>query len=473
LYVCRFVFMFKESDEDLTPYAKLLKQLKSNHEWQKQISLGKRIGLYRIHEELGSGNFAQVKAATHCLTKGKVAIKIIDKGKLDQKTHRMLTREISTMEALHHPNAIRLYEVVETLSKVYLVMEFAEGGELFKRISSKGAYPERDAKIIFTQICSAVDHMHKQNIVHRDLKAENVFLAGNLYVKVGDYGFSTTISFKEQLTTFCGSPPYAAPELFREEKYPGPYVDIWALGVMLYFIVSALMPFTAPTVSALRKLILEGQYEVPSCVSSECQDLIQGILQMVPQNRLTLAQIQSHRFLYGVIIPTPLDKYNICPRIEDQPPDQSSLQDHDLEMRATGSASAITIPQSKEEIKVRKQLNEFGITDKMMAECQYSGAKSMVTGTYRILLHRLQLAAHSDELYGAVPGQLRHPSRFHVLSGRNKPRQDLLGPSSYSGDNFTYTQNRIRRSGPLSSAEPEIQLERQSGLTISKACAVL
>ncbi|KFM65889.1 Serine/threonine-protein kinase NIM1, partial [Stegodyphus mimosarum] len=156
----------------------------------------------------------------------------------------MLSKEVSAMESIQHPHIIRLYEVIETPAKMFLAMEFAEGGELFHKIANDGRMPENDAKIIFSQLSSAVAHMHKHNIVHRDLKAENVFITRKNLVKVGDFGFSTIVQNpKEILLTFCGSPPYVAPEIFQNENYVGPSVDVWSLGVLLYFIVTASLPF--------------------------------------------------------------------------------------------------------------------------------------------------------------------------------------------------------------------------------------
>ena len=138
----------------------------------------------------------------------------MNKTKLDEKTQRLLIREISSMQKLHHQNIIRLYEVIHTQNRLYICMEYAPDGELFTRVNDFGKIKESESRVIFSQIISAVDHMHSHNIIHRDIKAENIFFANSspVIVKIGDFGFSTEANIYKQLNTYCGSPPYAAPE---------------------------------------------------------------------------------------------------------------------------------------------------------------------------------------------------------------------------------------------------------------------
>nr|CAD7438654.1 unnamed protein product [Timema bartmani] len=190
------------------------------------------IGKYKLLKTIGKGNFAKVKLAKHMPTGKEVAIKIIDKTQL---------------------NPVKLFQVIETEKTLYLVMEYASGGEVFDYLVLHGRMKEKEARAKFRQIVSAVQYCHQKKIIHRDLKAENLLLDSEMNIKIADFGFSNEFTPGNKLDTFCGSPPYAAPELFQGKKYDGPEVDVWSLGVILYTLVSGSLPFDGSTLRELRE----------------------------------------------------------------------------------------------------------------------------------------------------------------------------------------------------------------------------
>nr|XP_057934978.1 serine/threonine-protein kinase SIK3 homolog isoform X5 [Doryrhamphus excisus] len=256
-----------------------------------------RVGHYEIERTIGKGNFAVVKLATHIYTKAKVAIKIVDKTQLDDENLKKIFREVQIMKLLKHPHIIRLYQVMETERMIYLVTEYASGGEIFDHLVAHGRMAEKDARKKFKQIVAAVHFCHCRNIVHRDLKAENLLLDHNLNIKIADFGFSNLFSRGQLLKTWCGSPPYAAPELFEGKEYDGPKVDIWSLGVVLYVLVCGALPFDGSTLQNLRARVLSGKFRIPFFMSTDCEYLIRHMLVLEPSRRLSMEQICKNKWM--------------------------------------------------------------------------------------------------------------------------------------------------------------------------------
>ncbi|XP_028977324.1 serine/threonine-protein kinase SIK2 [Esox lucius] len=256
-----------------------------------------RVGFYDIERTLGKGNFAVVKLARHRITKTEVAIKIIDKSQLDAVNLEKIYREVQIMKMLDHPHIIKLYQVMETKNMLYLVTEYAKNGEIFDYLAKHGRLSELEARRKFWQILSAVEYCHNRNIVHRDLKAENLLLDGHMNIKIADFGFGNFFQPGEPLATWCGSPPYAAPEVFEGQQYEGPQLDIWSMGVVLYVLVCGALPFDGPSLPVLRQRVLEGRFRIPYFMTEDCEHLIRRMLVLDPSKRLSVAQIKEHKWM--------------------------------------------------------------------------------------------------------------------------------------------------------------------------------
>ncbi|XP_011666723.1 MAP/microtubule affinity-regulating kinase 3 isoform X3 [Strongylocentrotus purpuratus] len=255
------------------------------------------VGKYRLIKTIGKGNFAKVKLAKHIPTGKEVAIKIIDKTQLNPSSLQKVYREVKIMKLLDHPNIVKLFEVIETDKTLYLAMEYASGGEVFDYLVAHGRMKEKEARAKFRQIVSAVQYCHQKRVVHRDLKAENLLLDKDLNIKIADFGFSNEFTIGCKLDTFCGSPPYAAPELFQGKKYDGPEVDVWSLGVILYTLVSGSLPFDGQNLKELRERVLRGKYRIPFYMSTDCENLLKRFLMLNPAKRAMLETIMKDKWM--------------------------------------------------------------------------------------------------------------------------------------------------------------------------------
>ncbi|MBN3298228.1 SNF related kinase b [Amia ocellicauda] len=263
---------------------------------------GKIAGLYDLDRTLGKGHFAVVKLARHVFTGQLVAVKVIDKTKLDSLAAGHLLQEVRCMKLVQHPNVVRLYEVIDTQTKLYLILELGDGGDMYDYIMRhEGGVSEAQAKVHFAQIVRAISYCHRLHVVHRDLKPENVvFFRQQGTVKLTDFGFSNHFQPGTMLMTSCGSLAYSAPEILLGEEYDAPAVDIWSLGVILYMLVCGQPPFQEANDSETLIMIMDCRYTVPVHISEECRDLISRMLQRDPGKRASLEEIESHVWLQGV-----------------------------------------------------------------------------------------------------------------------------------------------------------------------------
>ena len=267
----------------------------------------KQIGDYLINEELGSGGFGKVVSGTHIPTGEKVAIKIMDKEQImsDELNKERVLNEISILKIVRHNNIVKLYEVMETPQKIYLVMEYCDSGDMFDYIVAKQHLSERQACVFFQELIDALSYLHSQNIVHRDVKPENILLqtfGKSLTCKLIDFGISRTYTLDKLISTPCGTASYAPPEMHKGEEYYGLLSDVWSAGVLLYAMVCGYLPFCEEDEDTNIDNIIKGNYEIPEEASPDLKDLIKHIMDIDPLTRYDIDQIKKHPW-YNLVTP--------------------------------------------------------------------------------------------------------------------------------------------------------------------------
>ncbi|CAK84768.1 unnamed protein product (macronuclear) [Paramecium tetraurelia] len=280
----------------------------------------KSIGNYILGKTIGEGTFGQVKLGQHTITNETVAIKILEKSKMKENIdYDRISREINCLKKLRHPNIIQIYEIVQTVNSLYLIMEYAPGGELFQVIIKNQRLNEKDAAEYMMQILSGVQYMHDNYVMHRDLKPENLLLDENNKIKIVDFGLSNQFKDGQLLKTACGSPCYAAPEMIQGKEYDPKSADTWSCGVILFAMVNGYLPFEDKNLNLLYKKIMNCEYATPKYMSPLCKDLLEKILQVNPLIRYNIQQIVQHYWIQTCItnpILTPgYGEINICQEV--------------------------------------------------------------------------------------------------------------------------------------------------------------
>ena len=275
---------------------------KSLNKYKKIIAINKSdtIGDFKIGLKIGQGTFSKVCMGIHIPTGEKVAIKILPKNQIKEKTDKIrIEKEIALQKKLHHQNIIHQYSVLDTEDSIYIITEYCSGGELFNYIVSKRRLPEVEACRIFQQLINGLEYLHKQKICHRDLKPENLLFDSKKNLKIADFGLSNEY-IKGKLGTPCGSPCYAAPEMVTGQKYMGDSVDIWSSGIVLYSMVCGYLPFEDEDQMVLFHKIAKGLFTLPGYLSYKCKDLIKNILVTNPNKRYGFDEIKNHPWFMSV-----------------------------------------------------------------------------------------------------------------------------------------------------------------------------
>ena len=269
---------------------------KEKDEDEKEYS--KKIGDYILFEQIGQGTFSKVTRAFHIITEQIVAVKILDKQKIEDEIDiERIIREIEILRSISHPNISQMYETYSTVHNFYLMMEYVEGGDLFDFISDNCFLPENKACFFFRQLISVMEYLSELGISHRDIKPENILLDKNHEnIKVIDFGLSNYCMEHELLHSSCGSPCYASPEMLSGNPYSGISTDLWSAGIVLYSMLVGALPFDDQELHKLYEQIKLGKFYIPSTLSLEAIDLLKRILQVDPNKRIKMKELKEHKW---------------------------------------------------------------------------------------------------------------------------------------------------------------------------------
>ena len=263
---------------------------------EEKLEYTKMIGNYLLFDQIGMGNFSKVTRAVHVLTEQVVAVKILEKDKIEDDIDvERIIREIEILKNINHPNIAQMYETYSTVHNIYLMIEYVEGGDLSNYINHTNYLSEQKACYFFRQIIGVIEYLNMIGISHRDIKTENILLdKDKKNIKVIDFGLSNYCSGKSLLHSSCGSPCYASPEMLSGKPYQGITTDIWSSGIVLYSMLVGFLPFDESDLGKLYEQIKKGQFYLPSTLSLEAMDFLKNILMVDPKKRMGLNEIKNH-----------------------------------------------------------------------------------------------------------------------------------------------------------------------------------
>jgi len=251
---------------------------------------------YKLEEEIGHGAYSIVKSGIQKSIGRRVAIKIYDKSKLsDNQKRNCVNREARILQELNHINIVKLYEMIEMPNELYLIMELVKGHSLNSYIQSKQnkRLIEPECLKIFEQISAGIEYCHSHNVIHRDIKMNNILIDDNQNIKIIDFGFSIVAASSQKLKAYCGTPAYMAPEVIMKESYYGKPADIWSLGVLLFTMLCGTFPFSGNGERELAMAIVKGKYSFNFTLSEEVKQLIGSMLCVDPQRRISAEQVHK------------------------------------------------------------------------------------------------------------------------------------------------------------------------------------
>lgn len=318
------------------------KHTQENHQISNGSARNIIFNKYEMGRLLGQGTFAKVYHGRNLTTSESVAIKVINKDQVKKEgLMEQITREIAVMRMVRHPNVVEIKEVMATKQKIYFVMEYIKGGELFAKIA-KGRLKEDAARKYFQQLISAVDFCHSRGVSHRDLKPENLLLDENENLKVSDFGLSALPEHHRNdglLHTQCGTPAYVAPEVLRKKGYDGAKSDIWSCGVILYVLLAGFLPFQDENLMKMYSKVFKSEFEFPPWFSYDAKRLISRLLVADPQKRITIPGIMKNPwFCKGFNRPI---AFSIQERPNETPLDhEDEAQRKELELKRSKSSPA-------------------------------------------------------------------------------------------------------------------------------------